>query len=146
MPVLKCNACGVDKPYEEFNKKIAEGPLEPWNLRRCKECAHNEYVKRYGVPARRAALNASSNSWKERNPDRHAELAREYRRRHPEKVIAQNRLNYAVRRGIVQRKPCEVCGTTEKVHAHHHSYAPEHWYDVQWLCFVCHKLEHHDAA
>lgn len=142
MSLLKCKTCGLEKSHDEFDKKIAAGPREPWNLRRCKNCAHADYMKRYATPARRAALNSSSRTWKAQNPERHAELAREYRRRHPEKVVAQNRLNYAVRKGVVQRKPCEVCGTTDKVHAHHRSYEPEHWYDVRWLCFVCHKLEH----
>lgn len=146
MSLLSCPNCRVEKPYEDFNKKLRSGPLEPWNLRRCKACAHADYEKRYANPARRAALNSSSQAWKDRRPERHAELARDYRRRHPEKVIAQNRLNYAVRKGLIQRKPCEACGTTEKVHAHHHSYEPEHWYDVRWLCYVCHKLEHNDAA
>lgn len=85
---------------------------------------------------------ASSRAWKENNRERHAELAREYRARHPDRIVAQNRLNYAVRKGRVIRGPCEVCGAKENVHAHHITYKPEDWYNVRWLCYVCHKFEH----
>lgn len=38
------------------------------------------------------------------------------------------------------RAPCEVCGTDERVHAHHHDYSRP--LDVRWLCFRCHKGSH----
>ncbi len=137
-----CKQCGVEKDIEEFNKHLRSGPLEPWNARRCKECTHKEYAQRYATPVRRKRQLKASSNWKSNNPEKHAALARDYRQRHPEKITAQNRLNYAVRKGLVERKPCEVCGSEEKVHAHHVSYEPEDWYNVRWLCYVCHKLEH----
>lgn len=137
-----CKVCGASKPIELFDKVLASGPREEWNLRRCKDCAHADYVSAYQKPKRRKALNASSRNWKRNNPERHAQLAREYRARNPEKIIAQNRLNYAIRKGRVQRLPCEVCGSAEKVHAHHVSYDPKDWYNVRWLCVVCHEIEH----
>lgn len=79
-------------------------------------------------------------AWKKKNPDRHAELARAYRARNPEKIRAQNRLNYAIRKGVVKRQPCESCGTSERVHAHHDDYSKP--LDVWWLCYLCHKVEH----
>lgn len=33
-----------------------------------------------------------------------------------------------------------MCGTSEKVHAHHHDYAKP--LEVRWLCFRCHKASH----
>jgi hypothetical protein len=82
----------------------------------------------------------AARSWKKANPERHAELARAYRARNREKTRAQNQLNYAVRKGDVARQPCEVCGTDQKVHAHHHDYRKP--LDVRWLCFQCHKNSH----
>ncbi len=137
-----CKRCGQEKDITEFNKHLRSGPLAPWNVRKCKECSHKEYVKRYATPARRKKQLKASAKWKKSNPEQHAALAREYRARNKDKIMAQNRLNYAVRKGIVERKPCEVCGSEDKVHAHHISYAPEDWYNVRWLCYVCHKLEH----
>lgn len=52
---------------------------------------------------------------------------------------ARSDLNHAVRDGIVQRKPCEVCGN-KKSEAHHDDY--EHALEVRWLCFVHHRLLH----
>ena len=83
---------------------------------------------------------ASSRAWKRAHPERHAELARAYRARNREKTRAQNQLNYALRMGRMQRLPCEKCGSSEKVHAHHHDYSKP--FDVRWLCYLCHKAEH----
>ena len=137
-----CKYCGKTKNIKDFDKVLAEGPLKPWNLRRCKACTHLEYEKRYANPSQRKTLLSASVDWKKRNPECHAKLAREYRKRHPEKIMAQNRLNYAVKMGRIKRLPCEICGTTKKVHAHHVSYEPKDWYNVRWLCFVCHEIEH----
>lgn len=81
-----------------------------------------------------------SRNWKRRNPERHAELARAYRTRNREKTKAQNQLNYAIRKGEIVRQPCEGCGTSEKVHAHHHDYSKP--FEVKWLCYLCHKKSH----
>ena len=137
-----CKRCGVEKDVTEFRKHHSAGPYELWNVRDCKSCVHKDYVERRANPDVYKALTEASKAWKQRNKERHAELAREFRLRHPEQIIAQNRLNYAIRKGRVTRGPCEVCGTTERVQAHHVSYKPEDWYNVRWLCFKCHKFEH----
>lgn len=83
---------------------------------------------------------AASRAWKKAHPERHAELARAYRLRNKAKTQAQNLLNYAIRTGHMQRGPCEQCGTTERVHAHHDDYREP--YKVHWLCYLCHKATH----
>ena len=45
----------------------------------------------------------------------------------------------AIRRGILQRQPCEVCGR-EDVHAHHEDYSQP--LSVRWLCPEHHGIEH----
>ena len=138
----QCKLCGKTKQVTDFRRHYKDGPYEPWNLRSCKECTHGEYVQRYSNKRSRDALHAASSNWKKANPERHAQLNQEYRKRFPEKIIAQNRLGYAVRSGKLKRLPCEVCGVTKRVHGHHASYKPEDWYNVRWLCFKCHKMEH----
>ena len=89
-----------------------------------------------------------------------AERMREYRQRHPERIAeyersgrrpkrivdpeqkrAWNALTSAVRYGEIRRGPCEVCGTEEKVEAHHDDYSRP--LDVRWLCRDHHEELHH---
>lgn len=139
---VKCRKCRRAKLLTEFDKVARLGPLEAWNIRHCKKCVHKAYLARRANPAKRGAMEEASRNWKRQNPERHAELNQAYRARYPEKVIAQNRLGYAVRSGAVVKLPCEICGTTDRVHGHHRTYRPEDWYNVTWLCYVCHKLKH----
>jgi hypothetical protein len=57
------------------------------------------------------------------------------------RVIARARqkaVARALRSGRLQKGPCEECGSTEDVQAHHHSYLREDALDVTWLCLRCH--------
>jgi hypothetical protein len=45
----------------------------------------------------------------------------------------------ALKRGIIQRLPCQVCGN-EKTEAHHLDYNKP--LEVEWLCRPCHLLKH----
>lgn len=63
--------------------------------------------------------------------------------RHPEKVNARKQVKRAIEAGYIKRQPCEICGSTDRVHAHHNDYSKP--LDVQWLC-VPHHLEVHRAS
>lgn len=52
---------------------------------------------------------------------------------------ARNRIHKALRRGELERQPCEVCGAAW-AEAHHDDYAKP--LDVRWLC-KAHHMEHH---
>lgn len=45
----------------------------------------------------------------------------------------------ALRRGLLQRQPCSICGS-EPADAHHSDYTRP--LRVKWLCRRCHKAEH----
>ena len=138
-----CKICGGTKDVHEFRKHHKEGPYELWNLRQCKECTHKEYLARYANKEKRLAQRAASSNWKKNNPEKHAEINKQYYQKNIEKAVAQARLRYAVKTGRVNKAPCEKCGATERIHGHHYiSYKPEDWYNVRWLCFRCHKFEH----
>lgn len=137
-----CNKCKATKSIYEFRKHYKDGPYKSWNLRICKACVHAEYLLRKANLEMYSTLKQSSRCWKKNNPERHAAMAKEYRERNPEKILAQNKLNYAIRSKRIQRQPCEKCGATDRIHAHHISYEQKDWYNVKWLCFACHKLEH----
>lgn len=142
MKMRICPKCSQGKILTEFRREYSKGPYEDWNLRHCKECVHNEFIERKKDPEAYSNMKSASRNWKKNHLEEHARLAREYRKRHPEKIIAQNRLNYAIRCGRIQRQPCEQCKTNDRVHAHHVSYEQKDWYNVNWLCFNCHALEH----
>lgn len=56
-----------------------------------------------------------------------------------QKIAARTMLGKAVRRGDIERKPCEVCGDPNS-QGHHEDYNKP--LDVQWLCQE-HHLELH---
>lgn len=82
---------------------------------------------------------ASVRRRREREPEvlRAAERAEYHRNRQEHR--ARILLNQAVRRGHIERGPCEVCGVV-KVQAHHDDYAKP--LDVRWLCAEHHRALH----
>ncbi len=57
-----------------------------------------------------------------------------------EKYLAHKAVETAVKRGKLNKLPCQVCGGTKLVHAHHDDYARK--LDVIWLCPLHHKQRH----
>jgi ribosomal protein S27AE len=53
---------------------------------------------------------------------------------------ARDHVRRALKRGDIKRQPCEVCGTTWNIHAHHDDY--EKPLDVRWLCGRHHLRNH----
>lgn len=64
-------------------------------------------------------------------------ITRRWRKENPEKYAAHLVLNNAVRAGKIVKQPCEVCGSTKRVHGHHDDYSKP--LEVRWLC----ALHHH---
>ena len=101
---------------------------------------------------RRADARIRSRLWRKQHPDyaktehRRAALRRytaTARAKYPEKRHAQDAVQRAVRKGTLIRQPCERCGSTSVLQAHHYlGYAPEHRLDVIWLCHVHHRAIH----
>jgi DNA-binding XRE family transcriptional regulator len=56
------------------------------------------------------------------------------------KANARAYLNSNIRRGVVQKQPCSVCGTTYELEAHHDDY--EKPLQVTWFCRKHHKEFH----
>jgi hypothetical protein len=74
----------------------------------------------------------------------HAAFMREWRKTHPlnpEQRKKDNARSYAgvyLRRGKIERKPCQKCG--EKAEMHHEDYSKP--LEVTWLCRECHLNLH----
>lgn len=130
-----CRICGEEKSLENFYKV-------PWGdglNSMCKMCLSkknkekyqnnaefreslNNYVKRYRKD--RNKVGPAQNLWKKNNS---------------KKTKAQTAVSDAIRSGKIKRQPCEKCGDP-KSEAHHDDY--EKPFDVRWLCFKHHRIEH----
>lgn len=143
-----CNRCDVIKPLEEFYKhpKMADGYLGC-----CKDCHRAAVRVRY-------LDKLTDENWREGELYRHRVKSQRYRsegrvnteivsksrkawdERNKEKKMAHRAVRKATRDGNLIRQPCEVCGTTNGVQAHHDDYSKP--LDVRWLC-VRHHADRH---
>lgn len=58
----------------------------------------------------------------------------------PERRRATGLVTTAIWQGRLTRQPCEVCGATKRVDAHHDDYTKP--LEVRWLCKSHHKQHH----
>src|SRR4051794_27047026 len=69
--------------------------------------------------------------WRQENREQATANVQAYRRRHPARRTAWNAVYNAIKRGEMEKEPCEVCGNPE-AEAHHDDYSKP--LDVRWLC------------
>ena len=118
-----CRKCGETKPFTEFYRHAYNRDrLQAY----CKPCclAHLKPLTRKHRQLT-DEIRIKRNLAKQRN-----------RKKYPEKRQAQQKIDQAVKAGKVVRKPCERCGTTVRVHAHHDDYSRP--FAVRWLCHQHH--------
>ncbi len=63
-----------------------------------------------------------------------------WRDKNKKKLYAHGVVAYRIKTGELIRKPCETCGSIQRVHAHHDDYSNP--LDVRWLCPEHHKKWH----
>ena len=130
-----CFKCLCVKPLDQFYKHAQMGD---GHLNKCKGCAKDD-VKKHRQENWQAVraydrLRASQ-------PHRVAkakEIQARWRAQHPDRRAAQAQVQYALRKGVIQRTPCMVCG--DKAESHHPDYSRP--LDVVWLCPAHHKQAH----
>ena len=64
-----------------------------------------------------------------------------WRLNNPEKRLAHQAVQTAIRNGKLLKKPCEICGSLLNIHAHHDDYCNQ--LNVIWLCHT-HHMERHE--
>lgn len=84
---------------------------------------------------------ASNNRFAKDNSANRAARTASWRANHPEKRLAHQAVQTALRNGSLSRMPCEVCGADNRVHAHHDDYSKP--LAVVWLCHSHHMERHH---
>lgn len=128
----KCFKCGESKPLHDFYKhsQMADG-----HLNKCKDCAKSD-----------ATNNRNSNLERYREYDRKRGnrqpkgYQREYKNKFPNKYKAHVITGNAIRDKKLFQEPCEVCGSSKNVHAHHDDYSKP--LNVRWLCAAHHRQWH----
>lgn len=136
----KCKWCSEIKPEEQFIRRNTKEPYSESNIRCCRECNTARNRERYRDDNRVREKQLVANAkWRLENKDRQRELEAQFNQRTPRNQKARNKVSHMIRRGYWTKQPCEVCGSTEGIEAHHDSYAEAHWTTVRWLC-----KEHHE--
>lgn len=153
-----CGRCGVEQPIDNFGFHKRDG-RQSW-CRNCKREKANEYYARnpekfkarqMARPAEvKTAISARS---RKRNRDAINARTREYFQQQPaewhhrryllEKArtgCACNHVNGRIRRGDMERLPCEVCGASVDVQGHHDDYNQP--FVVRFLCATHHAEWH----
>lgn len=81
--------------------------------------------------------------WKKENPKKYKKTKRNsyinYRKKYPERVLVKIEFQKSLRKGIIKKYPCEVCGDT-KSQGHHPDYSKP--LEVIWLCQKHHSELH----
>ena len=132
-----CGTCKIKKNEFEFGaRKASKDGLAA----KCKECQKEYDKQRLKDPKRmkmrrdyqkteagKIAHNRATKKWSEANTVKRA---------------AHILIGNAVRDGRITKKPCEKCGITSPVHAHHDDYAKP--MEVRWLCDTDHNEWHRE--
>lgn len=98
--------------------------------------------RRVIVEARDPEKVRASDRARSKKPERIAHNGRNsarWRAENPEKYAANTAVNNAVRDGKLVKQPCEKCGATGRIHAHHDDYSKP--LEVRWLCPLHHAEE-----
>lgn len=146
----KCFKCNKTKPLTEFYRHpmMADG-----RLGKCKECTkldvrknyrdNREHYIAYEKARAMAPHRIAARKKYETTPAGKRAIKKAHARQialYPEKYAARTTLGNAVRDGRIKKGPCEICGSTKRIHGHHDDYAKP--LDVRWLC-PKHHSEHH---
>lgn len=70
------------------------------------------------------------------NPEKYKEYREAYNKKYSDRYRARYILNNAIKRGIIKKEPCSICGASVNVQGHHKDY--NYPLDVEWLCIKCH--------
>ena len=107
----------------------------------CPRCKHRLYMREwYKRPENRQKTRDLVAKYQV-TPEAKAKMpakARRWEARNREKYLAQRKARYALERGRIERRGCEVCGARAEMH--HDDYSLP--LDVRWFCRQHHKDEH----
>ena len=99
-----------------------------------------EYMKKYAKENKEKKKKLGI--WK-RSRGKRVESRKRWDLKHPERVKAYNKINFALRKGKIKRPEiCSICGNAGFIMGHHYDYSKP--LDVIWVCWICHNKIHGD--
>jgi len=147
----RCKGCSETKPASEYYiVRTKRGDrLRP----RCKVCHTHQtlewyeknrekmlaWTREYERVNRSKKLQRNA-EWRKNNVELMREHTRRWRAADPKRRLAHSLVQYELAAGRMVRQPCEVCGATELIDAHHDDYNRP--LDVRWLCKKHHRQHH----
>ena len=131
-----CFKCNTEKPLSFFYKHSEMGD---GHLNKCIDC-----TKKDALAHREKNIDRIRQYDRDRAKQKHRiqlslEISRKWRASDKRINKAHNAVARAIRNGLIEKMPCEVCGSEKSV-AHHDSY--KHPLNVKWFCQVHHKERH----
>lgn len=135
--VKKCFKCKLKKKRSLFYKhsRMGDGLLG-----KCKKCAKRDVRLNYFKNKGHYILYEKERNKRSIRKEQKKRYGVLRKKRYPGKVKANQVVSNAIRDKKLTRKPCEVCGTQERVQAHHRDYRRPLM--INWLCFNHHKEWH----
>ncbi len=116
-----CTKCKKTKPLSNYSphKRAVDGKQSA-----CKACMNKLLKEYYQI-----------------NRIKVKKTVERYKKTNPEKTLAHNTVNQAIRDGKIWRPSfCKKCGLSCKPDGHHTNY--QNPFDVDWLCRSCHIKIH----
>lgn len=147
-----CFKCLKTKPLSQFYKhpKMADG-----HFGKCKECTKKDvrenraariayYIEYDRLRAMNPARVAARQAYQKTKAGKRSikKSKRKWLAHNANKRAAHVIFGNAVRDGKITKAPCEVCGSTIRIHGHHDDYTKP--LEVRWLC-PKHHYEVHRA-
>lgn len=130
-----CRTCGIKKNLEEF---YAHKAMKDNRLNNCKDCVKNR-IHLYWKDGRGKVVDAKRQKSLTRRlwqKDYSKTMKKKHRPKYETRTMFWNWFRYNKQ----IKENCSVCGTNEKIEAHHPDYNKP--YDVLWLCALHHKEWH----
>lgn len=138
-----CKDCGEEKSLDDFHKKVSAPDGHCGSCKLCRLEYMRHYVRRPETMQLREEYTRNRGSLPHVVKSNQLIHAR-YWKAHPDRQKAYWQVRKAIAAGQLVKGPCEACGTTIKIQAHHHlGYSSQHALDVKWFCPLHHiRLEH----
>lgn len=156
-----CIRLGQPQPLENFANSNRSKDGKDWWCKDCKKRWDKQYKASESGKKVEAEYRKTPKYIKSRKIYARSETAKELarqraalNRKDPQKVariLARNKLNKAVRAGKIPHistQKCIRCNEQAQQYHHYLGYEPEHWYDVEPYCYICHDKvtrEHQDS-